>query len=149
MPKMLSKLRLHLQPSNIVSGSGFVKIFASWSLEEMNLICSSFCITHSRIKWKSTSMCLVRAWKTGLEDRYVAPMLSHQRTGGWFWEIPNSLSRDCTHIISAVALAIVVYSALVLLRDIVACLRALQAIKFNPKNIACLPVDSRSSRLPA
>jgi hypothetical protein len=114
---MQSKLRLRLQPSKVGSGSGFVKMSASWSLEEMNLICSSFCVTRSLTKWKSTLMCLVRAWKTGLEDRYVAPMLSHQRTGGQFWETPNSLYKDCTHIILAVAFATALYSASVLLRD--------------------------------
>jgi hypothetical protein len=52
-------------------------------------------------------------------------------------------------MISVVALATALYSALVLLRDTIACLWALQAIKFGPKNIACPPVDRRSSGLSA
>jgi hypothetical protein len=30
----------------------------------------------------STSICLVRAWETGLEAKDSAPELSHQRVGG-------------------------------------------------------------------
>jgi hypothetical protein len=112
---------------------------ASWSLEDMNLICSSFYVTYSLTKWKSTSMCLVRVWKNGFKDRYVAPVLSHQRTGGWFWETPSSLNKDCTHMISAVALATALYSASILLWDTVAYFRAPRAIKFGSKNIACPP----------
>jgi hypothetical protein len=52
-------------------------------------------------------------------------------------------------MISAVALATALYSTSVLLQDTIACLRALQAIKFGPKNIACPPVDRRSSGFPA
>jgi hypothetical protein len=36
-----------------------------------------FLATMSKTKWKSISKCLVRTWKTGLEVRYVAPMLLH------------------------------------------------------------------------
>jgi hypothetical protein len=145
---MVSKLRLHLQPWNIGSDSGFVKMYASWSLKEINLICSS-CVTRSLTKWKLTSMCLMWAWKIGFADKYVAPMLSHQRICGWFWEIPNSLSRDCAHMILVVVLATILYSASVILWDTVACLRAFQAIEFGPKKYSMSPVDRRLSRLPA
>lgn len=37
--------------------------------------------TWSRTKWTSRSMCLVRAWKTGLDAKAPIPILSHQRTG--------------------------------------------------------------------
>jgi hypothetical protein len=62
---------------------------------------------------------------------------------------PNSLSKDYTHMISLVPLATVLYSASVLLRDTISCLRALQEIRFGPKNIAYPPMDRRSSGLPA
>jgi hypothetical protein len=61
--------------------------------------------TISRTKWKSISSCLVRAWKTGLEDKYVAPILSHQRIGGLGAEMPSSWRRDRSLVISATALA--------------------------------------------
>jgi hypothetical protein len=38
-------------------------------------------------------MCFARAWNTGFEDENVAPMLSHQRTCGWFWEKKLSMQR--------------------------------------------------------
>jgi hypothetical protein len=52
---------------------GFVKMSASWSLEEMNRTSSPTNATFSRTKWKSISICFVRAWNTGLAVKYVAP----------------------------------------------------------------------------
>jgi hypothetical protein len=60
---------------------GLVKIHASWSVLDMNLIERSFLATMSRTKWKSISTCLVLTWKTKFEDRYVAPILSHHNVG--------------------------------------------------------------------
>jgi Na+/H+-dicarboxylate symporter len=61
----------------------------------------------------------------------------------------NSLRSVCTHIISAVALAIALYFAYVLDLDTVLCFLALQEIKFEQKNTAKSPVDLLSSILPA
>ena len=110
------RLRLRRQDSKAGNGKGFVNISATWSLEDMNLIWSCFWATLSLTKWKSTSICLVRAWKTGLADKYVAPILSHHSIGILVSENPNSLSNDCTQIISAVALATALYSDSVLER---------------------------------
>jgi len=52
-------------------------------------------------------------------------------------------------MISAVALAIDLYSASVLDRATVACFLALQEIRLDPKNTAKPPVDRLSSTLPA
>jgi hypothetical protein len=60
----------------------------------------------------------------------------------------NSLRSVCTHIISAVASAIALYSASVLDLDTVLYFLALQEIKFEPKNTAKPPVDLLSSMLP-
>jgi hypothetical protein len=52
-------------------------------------------------------------------------------------------------MISAVALAMALYSASVLERATVACSRALQEIRLEPKNTANPPVERLSSILPA
>jgi hypothetical protein len=60
-------------------------------------------------------------------------------------KIFNSFRRDCTYIISKVALARDLYMAYVLDLDTVACFLALQLIRFVHKNIVEPPVDRRSS----
>lgn len=101
---LFSRLRLWEILLKVCCGSGFVNISASWSAVDMKRTSSCLRATCSRTKWKSTLMCFVLAWKTGFTDRYVAPMLSHQRTGGLDWYIPNSFKSDCIHISSAIAL---------------------------------------------
>jgi hypothetical protein len=61
----------------------------------------------------------------------------------------NSLSKVWIHINSAVALAMALYSALVLDRETVGCFFADQEIRFEPRKIAKPPVDFLSSEHPA
>jgi hypothetical protein len=93
-------------------------------------------------------MCLVLVWKTGFSNKYLAPILSHHRWAAFGCGIPNSSSSLWIHIISTVALAIALYSASVLERNIVACLHAHHEIGFLPKKIAKPSVDRRSSEHP-
>jgi len=76
-------------------------------------------------------------------------MLSHHSFAAGGLLIPNSCSRVCIHITSAVAFAIALYSDSVLDRETVACFLALQETKFEPTNTANPPVERRSSMLPA
>lgn len=94
-------------------------------------------------------MCFSLAWNTGLADRYVAPKLSHHKTKVSLTRIPSSASKDSNHIISAVALAMDLYSALVLDLETVACFLALHDARLESKNIANPSVDLLSSILPA
>ena len=86
---------------------------------------------------------------TGFTDKYVAPMLSHQRRATGEWATPSSHRRVWAQIISAVALAKDLYSASVLDLETVACLRALQEIKLGRKNTQKPPVDLLSSGHPS
>jgi hypothetical protein len=94
-------------------------------------------------------MCFVIAWKTRFADRYVAPILSHHKHGTLEVLIPSPLRMVCTHMTSAVAFAKALYSVSVLDLDTVGCLRALQDMRFDPKNTAKPPVDLLSSIHPA
>jgi hypothetical protein len=53
--------------------------------------------------------------------KYVAPKLSHQSRGGLDWNTPSSFRSDLIRIISAVTLAIALYSASMLDLEMVAC----------------------------
>jgi hypothetical protein len=71
--------------------------------------------------------------KIGLEDKYLAPILSHQTFAVCGLEIFNSYNNVCMHIISAVAFASALYSDSVLDLDIVAYFLALHETEFDPK----------------
>jgi hypothetical protein len=126
------KLRLYLNSSSFCWVRAFVNPSATWSLVEMYRTSNLLCSTLSRTKWKSTSTCFVRAWKTGLDDKYFAPILSHHNQGALGHGILNSSIRIWIHITSAVAFAIALYSASVLDLETVACFLALQDIKLEP-----------------
>ena len=130
MGRMLS---LDRRRENREEDIGFVSRSASWSWVEIKCTSSVLATTMSLTKWKSISTCLVLAWKTRLEERYIAPMLSHQRVGEVECEKPSSRSRDWSHLISATALARALYLALVLDRATVAYFLQLQEIKLRPR----------------
>jgi hypothetical protein len=113
-------LRLKHERLNHVAESGLVRRSASWSWLDSKLTVNFFWAIRSLTKWKSILMCFVRAWNTGLEDRYVAPILSHQRMGPWDNRKPSSTAKDCNHWISAAVFVRAVHSASVLLRATVA-----------------------------
>jgi len=131
------------------SGRGLVKPSAIWSVVLMNLMSRRFAATCSRTKWKSISICLVRAWNTGLADRYFAPRLSHHKHAAKGCGIPNSSSNFCTHITSTVALAKDLYSASVLDLETVSYFLAHHDTRLQPRNTAKPPVDRLSSGQPA
>jgi hypothetical protein len=76
-------------------------------------------------------------------------MLSHHKQAALGCGTPNSSRSFRTHITSVAAFANALYSASVLDLDAVACLRATQEIRFDPKKIANPPVDRRSFGQPA
>jgi hypothetical protein len=141
-------LSLLLSKLNLEDESGLVKMSTSWSLLDGNLINRDLLATMSRTKWKTISTCFVRAWKTGFEEKYVAPILSHHNVRGWVNCIPISEQSDRIHDSSAAALARALYSALVLDLATVCCFLQVQEIKLSPRKIQYPHVERRSSRLP-
>ena len=105
--------------------------------------------TCSRTKWTSTSICLVCAWKTGLEAKARAPELSHQIVGGEERLIWSSLSNMRSQNTSAIARERDRYSASILDLGTICCFLANQEIKFGPRKIPNPVVDLLSSGLPA
>jgi hypothetical protein len=68
-----------------------------------------------------------------LEDKYLAPILSHHTLFVEGVEIFSSYNKVCIHIISAVAFAKALYSDFVLDLDIVAYFLALHETRFDPR----------------
>jgi hypothetical protein len=112
---------------------GLVKMSARLSLLEMKRMTRVLEVTLSRTKWKSISMCLVRAWNAGLVDKYVVPILLHQSVGGCGRNIPRSQGRDWSQMSSVAVMARVQYSYSVLEWAIVRCLREDQEIRLGPR----------------
>lgn len=106
---------------NFVDESPLAKMSASWSSVEMNWSWRAFLATWSRTQWKSISTCLVRAWKTGFAERYVAPILSHQSMGVFWGGIFSSVSNDWSQINSTETSDRSLYSASVDDRETVFC----------------------------
>jgi hypothetical protein len=85
--------------------------------------------------------------KTGLADKYFAPISSHHNLVALGWGTFNSLSRVCIHIISVVALVIALYFASMFDMDTVFYFLSLQEVILEPRNMAKPPVNLLSSIL--
>jgi hypothetical protein len=79
----------------------------------------------------------------------VAPILSQNRTGVELKKTPSSLSKDCSQVSLAVALARASYLALVLERETVGCFLECQERRLGPRKVQKPEVDLRSSGQPA
>jgi hypothetical protein len=74
-------LSLSLKKQNRWAGRPLVKMSANCAEVGRYLRVISLLVTFSRIKWKSTSMCLVLAWKTGLDAKASAPEFHTTESG--------------------------------------------------------------------
>jgi hypothetical protein len=74
---------------------------------------------------------LVLPWNIGFDERYIAPILSHQ-SRALFGDDINSLSIVWIHMISTLTL-VALYSASVLDLEIVGCFFADHEIRLGPK----------------
>ena len=113
-----------------------MKTSTIWSCVEMNWTDSFPCATFSRTKWKSTSTCFVRAWKTWLAYRYMAPKLSHYRVGTDFIGTRSSRNKVSSQVNSATVSANALYSDSVDDQDTVFCFLADYETRLDPRYIA-------------
>src|SRR4051812_46532165 len=98
-----------------------------------------------RVMWQSTSMCLVRLRKTGLDAMAMALLLSQCIGIGVLMEIPISERKSHNQWISKVVSAIARYSASVLDRETTSCLLLRQNIRQVPKKMQYPMVERRVS----
>jgi len=130
-------------------GSPFVKMSAIWRPEEMNGREMTPRRYSSRMKWQSTSMCLVRSWKTGFSVIRIALVLSAWRGVGECCGKSRSESSPRTQSISAQASDMARYSASVEDLETLACFLHFQDINASPRYIHHPVVERRVSGQPA
>lgn len=86
-------------------------------------------------------MCFILTWKTRLNTKYFAPMLSTHSFAHAGLKTYNSHSKVCIHIISVVAFANALYPASVLELDIGVCFFEFQETRLFLRKIAKPFVD--------
>lgn len=128
---------------------GLVSISASCSAPATWPTSTNLDATFSLMKCTSTSICLVRAWNTGLEASATALVLSHHSWCGVEIEIPSSVQRECSQRRSVVAVATERYSDSALLRETTSCFLDCHKTKLDPKKMQCPPVERLLSEQPA
>lgn len=94
-------------------------------------------------------MCLVRAWKTGLDASQIALILSHHMSGAWCRKILRSRRSRRSHERLAAVSARLRYSDSVDDRATVCCFLTLQEIGLVPKYIHYPLVERQSIGSPA
>lgn len=103
---------LFLKWANTFSINGLVRISATWSEAGIKLTINCLICTFFLTKHKSSYTCFILECCIGFYIKATTPVLSHQMTGMLDIVIPSSVRRETTHIISHVALATTLYSAL-------------------------------------
>ena len=86
----------------------------------------------SRVKWQSTSMCLVCSWKIGFLIIWSAAWLSQWSRIGWEGEIPRLWTRPFNHFNSPVTVVMDQYSASTEERDTICCFLVFHEIGEDP-----------------
>ena len=135
--------------SMCVFRSGLVRISASWRFVQtwiswMHGGCEVVPLTKSRTRWQSTSMCLVRSWKTWFLAMCIAAWLSQCNVIKPSWWTPSSLSKRFVHTSSQEVFAIARYSDSALDRATTVCFLLFQEIRFPPKKTQTPVVDRKS-----
>ena len=143
-----TKFRLWLKMSNICCVVGFSNASIGWSPKEINRTSSALIATHSRINWKSISVCLVWAWNTGWRSCTMHQNLLHHSTGGRHCTTLSSFNTNSIYIALAITFAKALYSATMLDQDTVACFVKLQDMRLELTKTARLLVDRQSHTQP-
>ena len=86
-------------------------------------------------------MCLVLEWKTGLEAKAIAELLSHHKMGMWGRKSLSSLNKVRSQANSATMEAKARYSAFVEEQETVDCFLENQEIGFEPRKTNIPVVD--------
>lgn len=97
--------------------------------------------TFSRIKWASTSMCLVLSWRTESDESIIADLLSQNNWNECRTNSPNSSRREQSQIISQDTWAIAWYSTSVDDLAVTFCFFPFHDIKWRLRKVTHLEVD--------